>query len=61
MPVIGWIFLVIAAGMVVGSLILLRDTANTMPLSGKRMKKIRQRKAQLKARKKPGAGKGKKK
>lgn len=60
MPVIGWIFLIIAVGMVVGSLLLLRDTANTMPLSGKRMKKIRQRKAQLKARRKAGAEKRKK-
>jgi|GEM_PF-168760 len=49
MPVIGWIFIAVAVGMVLSSLFLLRDTAHTMPLSERRKEKIRERQAELEA------------
>ncbi|MCH8497437.1 MAG: DUF2897 family protein [Marinobacter sp.] len=49
MPTIGWIFILLAIGMVLGSLMLLRDTANSMPISKDKLKKIRQRQAELEA------------
>ncbi|TVP60422.1 MAG: DUF2897 family protein [Halomonadaceae bacterium] len=48
MPLIGWIFLLFAAALVLGGLFLLRDSAN-MPISRQRMARIRQRQAELEA------------
>jgi hypothetical protein len=48
MPLIGWVFIVLAFGLVVGSLFMLRDSAN-MPLSGEQREKIRKRQAELEA------------
>lgn len=49
MPTIGWIFILLAIGLVLGSLMLLRDTAHRMPISDDKLKKIRQRQAELDA------------
>ncbi|MCL5042629.1 MAG: DUF2897 family protein [Gammaproteobacteria bacterium] len=49
MPAIGWIFIVLAVGMVLSSLLLLRDTAHAMPISKEKMEKIKERKAELEA------------
>lgn len=49
MPAIGWIFIILAIGMVVSSLLLLRDTANAMPVSQEKMDRIKQRQAELEA------------
>lgn len=48
MPLIGWVFIVLSAGLVLGSLFMLRDSVN-MPLSDEKLKKIRKRKAELEA------------
>ncbi|MFZ2289612.1 MAG: DUF2897 family protein [Halopseudomonas yangmingensis] len=52
MPLIGWIFILLAAGMVIGSLLLLRDSANRMPIDKERMKRIKARQAELEAQEK---------
>ncbi|WP_323750739.1 DUF2897 family protein [Marinobacter sp.] len=46
MPLIGWLFILAAIAMVVGSLLLLRDSAN-MKIPEDKLEKIRARKAQL--------------
>ncbi|MFV8571151.1 DUF2897 family protein [Marinobacter sp. SBS5] len=46
MPLIGWLFIFAAIGLVVGSLLLLRDSAN-MTIPEDKLEKIRARKAQL--------------
>jgi len=48
MPLIGWMFILLAAALVLGSLFMLRDSAN-MPLSEEKRKKIRKRQAELEA------------
>lgn len=48
MPMIGWLFILLAVALVVGSLLMLRDSAN-MPLSDEKREKIRQRQAELEA------------
>ena len=48
MPMIGWIFLLLALALVVGSLLMLKDTAN-MPISREKMARIKQRKAEVEA------------
>jgi hypothetical protein len=48
MPLIGWVFLVLAFGLVVGSLFMLRDSTN-MPLSDDQREKIRKRQSELEA------------
>lgn len=50
MPLIGWIILLAALGMIVGSLLLLRDSAHSMRLSDDTLAKIRKRQAELEAR-----------
>ncbi|SFM33910.1 DUF2897 family protein [Marinobacter zhejiangensis] len=50
MPMIGWIILLAALGMILGSLFLLRDSANSMRLSDDKLKKIRQRQDELNTR-----------
>ncbi|MBZ0333713.1 hypothetical protein MARI_13830 [Marinobacter sp. JH2] len=46
MPLIGWLFILAAIAMVVGSLLFLRDSAN-MQIPEEKLEKIRARKAQL--------------
>lgn len=48
MPMIGWVFLLLAVALVVGSLLMLKDSGN-MPLSDEKREKIRQRKAEVEA------------
>ncbi len=48
MPMIGWVFLLLAVALVVGSLLMLRDSAH-MPLSKEKREKIRKRQAELEA------------
>jgi len=49
MPIIGWIFLILALALIVGSLMILRDSAHSMKISDEKMKKIRERQAELDA------------
>lgn len=49
MPLIGWIILLLAIGMILGSLFLLRDSAHSMKISEEKMAKIRKRQAELEA------------
>ena len=46
MPMIGWLFLLGAIAMVIGSLLLLRDSAN-MKIPPDKLEKIRERKKEL--------------
>src|SRR5690554_2906118 len=46
MPAIGWIFILLAFGLVIGSLLLLRDSSN-MKIPEDKLEKIRKRKAEL--------------
>src|SRR5690554_690974 len=46
MPAIGWIFILLAFGLVIGSLLLLRDSSN-MKIPEHKLEKIRKRKAEL--------------
>ncbi len=50
MPWIAWLFIVLALAMIVGSLMLLRDTAHQMPISEEKMKRILARKQEMEAR-----------
>lgn len=49
MPLIGWIILLVAFALIVGSLMLLRDSARSMKISDEKMKKIQARKAEIEA------------
>lgn len=49
MPWFAWLFLALAFGLVVGSLLLLRDSADKMPLSEEELQRMRQREAELQA------------
>ena len=49
MPLIGWVFVIVALALVVGSLFVLRDSANSMKISDEKMKKILERKAEVEA------------
>lgn len=49
MPAIGWVFLLLALALILGSLFMLRDSANSMPISKEKMEKIRKRKAEVEA------------
>ncbi|AZT83151.1 DUF2897 family protein [Marinobacter sp. NP-4(2019)] len=49
MPVTGWIILLLALALILGSLFLLRDSANSMHISEEKMKKIQERKAEVEA------------
>lgn len=51
MPMIGWVFLLLAIALVAGSLLMLRDSAN-MPISKEKMARIKKRKAEVEAREK---------
>lgn len=48
MPSIGWLFLLLAVALVVGSLLMLKDSAN-MPISREKMARIKKRKAEVEA------------
>jgi uncharacterized membrane protein len=52
MPVIGWVFVIVALILVVGSLVFLRNSANATKISDEKMKKIQARKAEMEAREK---------
>ncbi|SDS45583.1 Protein of unknown function [Halopseudomonas xinjiangensis] len=52
MPLIGWFFLLGAVGMIIGSLLVLRDTANKQPIDPEKMKRIKERQAELEAQEK---------
>lgn len=49
MPLIGWIILLVALALIVGSLMVLRDSAHSMKISDEKMKKIQARKAEIDA------------
>jgi hypothetical protein len=49
MPLIGWVFIVLAFALVLGSLFMLRDSGGAMRLSPEKMKKILKRKAEVEA------------
>lgn len=49
MPAIGWIFIIVALALIVGSLVILRDSAHGMKISDEKMKKIQARKAEIEA------------
>jgi len=49
MSAIGWIFILLAFGLVLGSLFMLRDSASKFRISDEKMKKIQQRKAEVEA------------
>lgn len=52
MPTIGWVFVILALALIVGGLMILRNSANTMHLSDEKLAKIRKRKAELDAQEK---------
>lgn len=52
MPAVGWIFLIIALALILGSLMILRDSAHGTQVSDKKMKRILARKTEMEAREK---------
>lgn len=50
MPTIGWVFVILALALIVGGLMILRNSANSMHISDEKMDKIRKRKAEQEAR-----------
>jgi uncharacterized membrane protein len=46
MPMIGWLFLLLALAMIIGSLLMLRDSAN-MRMSDETREKVRKRQAEV--------------
>ncbi|SHK60254.1 Protein of unknown function [Marinobacter antarcticus] len=52
MPVIGWVFLLAAVTLIVGGLVILRNSANSGHIPKDKMDKIRKRKAELEAQEK---------
>ncbi|MBW4934957.1 DUF2897 family protein [Marinobacter sp. F4206] len=52
MPTIGWVFVILALALIVGGLMILRNSANSMHISDEKMDKIRKRKAEQEAREK---------
>lgn len=49
MPWFAWLFLALAFGLVIGSLLMLRDSADKMPLSEEELQRMRERNAELQA------------
>ena len=49
MPWYAWLILVLAIGSIVGSLMLLRDTAKKLPLTEEQLKRIHERNAEMDA------------
>ncbi|WP_417519604.1 DUF2897 family protein [Marinobacter sp.] len=52
MPMIGWIFIFAALGLILGSLFMLRDSASKMHIPEDKLEKVRKRKAELEAQEK---------
>nr|WP_298167482.1 DUF2897 family protein [uncultured Pseudomonas sp.] len=46
MPWYAWLIIVLALGSILGSLLLLRDTAKKLPLSDEQLQRIKQRNAE---------------
>jgi len=49
MPMIGWIFILVALALVLGSLFMLRDSGSKMYIPKDKLEKVRKRKAELEA------------
>jgi len=49
MPTIGWVILFLALALIVGSMMILRNSAHSMKISDEKMKKIQARKAEIEA------------
>lgn len=49
MPWYAWLIMLVALGSIVGSLMLLRDTAKKVPLSEEQLKRIKERNAAMDA------------
>ncbi|TXJ00500.1 MAG: DUF2897 family protein [Aquabacterium sp.] len=49
MPWYAWMVIILALGSIVGSLMLLRDSARKLPLSEEQLKRIRERNAEADA------------
>ena len=52
MPMIGWLILLASLALILGNLVILRDTSNNMSLSGEKLEKlekVRKRKAEQEA------------
>jgi len=45
-PMIGWIVLLTSLTLILGSLFMLRDTSNTVGVSGEKLEKVRKRRAE---------------
>ncbi len=52
MPVIGWVFLLAAVTLIVGGLVILRNSAHSGRIPKDKMDKIRKRKAEVEAQEK---------
>ena len=50
MPWYAWLIIVLAIGSIVGSLMLLRDSARKLPLTEEQLKRIHERNAEMDAR-----------
>ena len=50
MPWYAWLIIILALGSIVGSLMLLRDSATKLPLNEEQLKRIKQRNAEQDAR-----------
>jgi len=49
MPWYAWLIMALALGSIVGSLLLLRDSAGKLPLSAEQLKRVRERNAEMDA------------
>ncbi|AHF66836.1 MULTISPECIES: DUF2897 family protein [Pseudomonas] len=49
MPWYAWLILIVAIGSIVGGLMLLRDTAQKLPLTEEQLKRIHERNAEMDA------------
>jgi hypothetical protein len=49
MPTIGWVILFLSLALIVGSIMILRNSAHSMKISDEKMKKIQARKAEIDA------------
>lgn len=49
MPWYAWLILVVALGSIIGGLMLLRDTAQKLPLTEEQLKRIHERNAEIDA------------
>jgi hypothetical protein len=50
MPWYAWLIIILALGSIVGSLLLLRDSATKLPLTAEQLKRIKERNAEQDAR-----------